>query len=68
MVTAAAEQIPDALVEQLADDGKMILPLGPRTGSQYIVKLTKNPSGELVREELIAVRFVPLVPGKAREL
>jgi protein-L-isoaspartate(D-aspartate) O-methyltransferase len=68
MVTAAAEQIPDALVEQLADDGKMVLPLGPRTGSQYIVKLTKNPGAELMREELIAVRFVPLVPGKAREL
>jgi protein-L-isoaspartate(D-aspartate) O-methyltransferase len=68
MVTAAAETIPDALVEQLADDGKMVLPLGSRTGSQYIVKLTKNPGGELAREELIAVRFVPLVHGKAREL
>jgi protein-L-isoaspartate(D-aspartate) O-methyltransferase len=68
MVTAAAEKIPDALVEQLADDGKMVLPLGPRKGPQSIVKLTKSPGGELVREELIAVRFVPLVPGQAREL
>jgi protein-L-isoaspartate(D-aspartate) O-methyltransferase len=68
MVTAAAEQIPDALVEQLADGGKMVLPIGPRKGSQSIVKLTKSPDGELAREDLIPVRFVPLVPGKAREL
>jgi protein-L-isoaspartate(D-aspartate) O-methyltransferase len=68
MVTAAAEQIPDAFVEQLADDGQMVLPLGPRKGSQAIVKLTKSPGGALAREELIAVRFVPLVPGQAREL
>ncbi len=68
MVTAAAEQVPDALVAQLAAGGKMILPLGPRKGPQYIVKLTKKPNGELLQEELIAVRFVPLLPGQAREL
>ena len=68
MVTAAAENIPDTLVEQLADGGKIVLPLGPRKGPQSLVKLTKSPSGELAREELIPVRFVPLVPGQAREL
>ena len=68
MVTAAAEKVPDALVEQLGEGGKMVLPLGPRKGPQYIVKLTKTQSGELAREELIAVRFVPLLPGQAREL
>ncbi len=68
MVTAAAEKVPDALVEQLVEGGKMVLPLGPRRGPQYIVKLTKTQSGELAREELIAVRFVPLLPGQAREL
>ena len=68
IVTAAAEDIPDALVDQLAEDGRMLLPLGPRQGPQSIVKLTKTPDGELVREELIAVRFVPLVRGQAREL
>ncbi len=68
MVTAAAEEVPQALIAQLADDGKMILPLGPRQGPQFIVKLTKRPGGEIVREELIAVRFVPLLPGQAREL
>src|SRR6185437_8898533 len=39
MVTAAAEEIPEALVAQLVTGGKMILPLGPRNGPQYIVKL-----------------------------
>jgi protein-L-isoaspartate(D-aspartate) O-methyltransferase len=68
MVTAAAEEIPQALTAQLAEGGKMILPLGPRDGTQYIVKLTKRPNGELTRETLIAVRFVPLLPGQAREL
>jgi protein-L-isoaspartate(D-aspartate) O-methyltransferase len=68
IVTAAADKIPGALVEQLAAGGKMVLPLGPRKGAQHIVKLTKAPSGELVRENLIAVRFVPLLPGQAREL
>ncbi len=67
MVTAAAEEIPDALVDQLREEGKMVLPLGPRDGTQYIVKLNKSASG-LTRQNLIAVRFVPLLHGKAREL
>ena len=68
IVTAAAEEIPKALVEQLGEDGKLVLPLGPRNGAQYIVKLTKMADGTLTRENLIAVRFVPLLPGQAREL
>ncbi len=66
IVTAAAEAIPDALVEQLAEGGVMILPLGPHAGAQQLVKLTKND--EVEQEDLIGVRFVPLLPGKAREL
>jgi len=68
IVTAAAEEIPNALVEQLGEGGKLVLPLGPRSGTQYIVKLTKAADGTLSREDLIAVRFVPLLPGQAREL
>jgi protein-L-isoaspartate(D-aspartate) O-methyltransferase len=68
IVTAAAEEIPKALIEQLGEGGKMVLPLGPRNGTQYIVKLTKTADGTLTREDLIAVRFVPLLPGQAREL
>jgi len=68
MVTAAAEEVPEPLVVQLAQAGKMVLPVGPRHDAQYLVKLTKQPDGGLTREELIAVRFVPLLPGQARQL
>src|SRR6476620_5853195 len=67
IVTAAAEEVPQALVAQLAEGGKMMLPLGPRDGTQHLVKLTKTVQG-LSRQNLIAVRFVPLLPGQAREL
>jgi len=68
MVTAAAEDVPEALVAQLTEAGKMVLPVGPRHDAQYLIKLTKQPRGELTREQLIAVRFVPVLPGQAREL
>jgi protein-L-isoaspartate(D-aspartate) O-methyltransferase len=68
MVTAAADDVPDALIAQLGEGGKMVLPVGPRHDAQYLVKLTKQADGALTREELIAVRFVPLLPGQAREL
>jgi protein-L-isoaspartate(D-aspartate) O-methyltransferase len=67
IITAAAETIPDALVGELADGGVMLLPLGPHAGPQHLVKLTKDEGG-IKQEELIGVRFVPLLPGKAREL
>ena len=67
IVTAAAEAIPDNLVAQLAEDGIMVLPLGPHSSSQQLVKLTKR-GADLEREDLIGVRFVPLLPGTAREL
>jgi protein-L-isoaspartate(D-aspartate) O-methyltransferase len=69
MVTAASGDIPAALVEQLSSGGKMLLPLGPRNGTQHVVKLTKAADGgRLEQQKLIAVRFVPLLPGQAREL
>jgi protein-L-isoaspartate(D-aspartate) O-methyltransferase len=71
VVTAAAEEVPEALLDQLADDGIMVVPVGPHNGPQRIVKLTKSttPEGPAVkREELIPVRFVPLLPGQAQEL
>lgn len=68
MITAAAERVPEALAAQLAVGGKMVLPVGPRHDAQYIVKLTKAADSTLSRENLIAVRFVPLLPGQAREL
>jgi protein-L-isoaspartate(D-aspartate) O-methyltransferase len=67
IVTAAAESIPPALTAQLAEGGIMVLPLGPHGGTQELLKLTKTGQG-LSRENLIPVRFVPLLSGQAREL
>ncbi|MET0922545.1 MAG: protein-L-isoaspartate(D-aspartate) O-methyltransferase [Xanthobacteraceae bacterium] len=67
IVTAAAETIPQALVGELAEGGVMVLPLGPHAGPQQLVKLTKDEGG-ITHEDLIGVRFVPLLPGRAREL
>jgi protein-L-isoaspartate(D-aspartate) O-methyltransferase len=67
IVTAAAEEVPQALVNQLANHGVMVLPLGPHSGAQMLVKLTRT-GDEIRREELIGVRFVPLLAGAAREL
>ncbi len=67
IVTAAAESIPQPLVDELAEGGILVLPLGPHHDAQRIVKLTKTEHG-IEREDLIWVRFVPLLPGQAREL
>ena len=45
----------------------MVVPVGPHSGAQHIVRLTKH-GGKIERETLLPVRFVPLLPGKAREL
>ncbi len=67
IVTAAAETVPQALTDQLANDGVMVLPLGQQHGTQRLVKLTKSSNG-VTRVNQIAVRFVPLLPGQAQEL
>jgi protein-L-isoaspartate(D-aspartate) O-methyltransferase len=68
IVTAAAERLPETLLDQLADNGGvMILPLGAQDGSQHLIKLTKLQT-ETRRENLIRVRFVPMLPGQAQEL
>ena len=60
IVTATAEYIPDLLLDQLKDGGKMILPLKRATGFEDLVLITKT--GETIsHKKLIGVRFVPLV-------
>ena len=67
IVTAATDSVPEALVRQLAPGGVMVMPLGPHASPQNLIRLTKSPDG-IRQEDLIAVRFVPLLPGQAREL
>jgi protein-L-isoaspartate(D-aspartate) O-methyltransferase len=67
IVTAAAEAVPPALLDQLIAEGILLAPLGTQGEPQHIVKHTKTKSG-VARETLIAVRFVPMLPGQAQEL
>ena len=58
MVTAGAETIPQPLVDQLKEGGRMILPLGPHGGVRELVLIQKR-KGKLKTTELMPVRFVP---------
>jgi protein-L-isoaspartate(D-aspartate) O-methyltransferase len=61
IVTAAAAEVPPALVEQLAPGGRMILPVGADPGFQVLRLVSKGPDGAVEEQELLPVRFVPLV-------
>lgn len=67
IVTAAMEQIPEKLQQRLVLGGILIAPVGPHQGTQTLVRLTRNEGG-FDRRELVDVRFVPALPGIAREL
>jgi protein-L-isoaspartate(D-aspartate) O-methyltransferase len=67
MVTAAMEQIPDALAQRLDPGGVLIAPVGPHQGTQTLIRLVRTDAG-FERKELVDVRFVPALPGIAREL
>jgi protein-L-isoaspartate(D-aspartate) O-methyltransferase len=64
--TAAAEKIPPPLLEQLKPNGRMILPYENESGFQYLVLITKDPNGEIHKENVLPVRFVPMT-GKVKE-
>ncbi len=64
IVTCAPDDIPKPLTDQLAEGGRIIIPVGGDYG-QELVKITKK-NGELVSERLMSVIFVPMT-GKAME-
>ena len=66
IVTAAAGHIPTPLIEQLASDGKMIIPIGGTYEVQSLMLVQKNEDGEVTTERLMPVRFVPMT-GAAQE-
>ncbi|HTO53767.1 MAG TPA: protein-L-isoaspartate(D-aspartate) O-methyltransferase [Myxococcota bacterium] len=61
LVSAAAERIPPALEAQLAPGGRLLAPVGPRHGSQSLVRVTRRGAEDWERRELCEVQFVPLV-------
>jgi protein-L-isoaspartate(D-aspartate) O-methyltransferase len=63
VVTAAPDEIPKALIDQLAVDGKMVIPVG--TTHQQIVIVTKTRAG-VTEKKTIPVRFVPMTGKPSR--
>ena len=59
VVTAAVDEVPQALVEQMEMGGRLVLPLGPRSGVQRLKVLRRHPDGLRLESEM-PVRFVPL--------
>jgi len=64
VVTAAAPKVPQALVEQLKPGGRMVIPVGASQEAQQLLVIVKRADGTVERKSVLAVRFVPLVPGK----
>ncbi len=60
VVTAAAPSIPSALIDQLADGGRLVIPVGPPSFSQNLT-LVRRSGEETTSERFCPVRFVPLV-------
>ena len=59
MVTAAGPDVPEPLLEQLDDGGRLVMPVGSK-GSQYLVKIERR-GDDFLRENLTPVAFVPLI-------
>ena len=64
IVTCAPEQVPQALVDQLREGGRMIIPVGSQWGAQELYLLRKTPTG-MQRQGVLPVRFVPMVKGRS---
>lgn len=60
IVTAAPSSVPQALLDQLADGGRLIIPVGEQT---QILKIITRQGDQFTEQQVEAVRFVPLVPG-----
>ncbi len=66
LVTAATAEVPTALLDQLAEEGILVIPVGHGDFGQDVVRIRRTADG-FERDDLLPVRFVPLVPGIARE-
>jgi protein-L-isoaspartate(D-aspartate) O-methyltransferase len=58
IVTAAAEKIPQPLIDQLAENGRLIIPIGAPAAVQELILISKK-NGKTIEKRLTYVRFVP---------
>lgn len=65
IVTAAPEKVPPPLIDQLKENGRMVIPVGPVHRVQYLQLLTKK-NGKLKVKNLLPVRFVPFTREEDR--
>jgi protein-L-isoaspartate(D-aspartate) O-methyltransferase len=66
MVTAAAADIPDILLEQLAEGGIMIVPVGLDENDQHLMRVRRT-AADIETDDLGPTRFVPLIAGGVEE-
>jgi protein-L-isoaspartate(D-aspartate) O-methyltransferase len=64
VVTAAALEVPPALVAQLKPGGRMVIPVGPQWSSQDFLLIEKRADGTVTRRTVLPVRFVPMTHGR----
>jgi protein-L-isoaspartate(D-aspartate) O-methyltransferase len=64
IVTAAAAEIPQPLIEQLSPGGVLVIPVGDNAADQLLLRIRKDEQGGLHTDKMMAVRFVPLVQDK----
>jgi protein-L-isoaspartate(D-aspartate) O-methyltransferase len=61
IVTAAPDEVPEPLIEQLKTGGRMVIPVGPAAGMQYLKILIRREDGRLQEKSMMPVRFVPFL-------
>ena len=61
LAAASGSHVPDSLIDQLAPGGRLVMPVGDPGEVQKLVKVRRNRDGSTEREDLGAVRFVPLI-------
>ncbi|HEX6813178.1 MAG TPA: protein-L-isoaspartate(D-aspartate) O-methyltransferase [Planctomycetota bacterium] len=68
VVAAAGPSVPEALCQQLAIGGRLVMPVGEGAGGQRLERITRTAPDKFTHESLASVRFVPLVgPQGLRE-
>ncbi|HBP17703.1 MAG TPA: protein-L-isoaspartate O-methyltransferase [Planctomycetes bacterium] len=65
LVACGASEVPPALLDQLAPGGRLVLPVGPQGGVMRLERWRRGEAGASRTDDLMGVRFVPLLPGTA---